>query len=61
MIFSHEELRRGTTIMAGASVMEMAGILFYRNPVLGDAVQTPALIGGYAILSRLGQPAWQAV
>ena len=39
--------------------MEMAGIPFYRNPVLDEAVCTVAIFGGYAILNRLGQPARQ--
>jgi len=41
--------------------MEMAGIPFYRNPVLGEAVCTVATFGDYAILNCLGQPARQAV
>jgi len=42
-------------------MMEMAGITFDRNPVLGDAVYTVAIFGGYAILNRLGQPARKVV
>jgi len=40
--------------------MEMSGVPFYRNPVLGHAVCTVAIFGGYAILNRLGQSARQA-
>ena len=41
--------------------MEMAGIPFYRNSTIRDAVYTVATFGGYAILNRLSQPARQAV
>jgi hypothetical protein len=41
--------------------MEMSGIPFYRNPVLGQAVCTVAIFGGYAILNRLDQSPGQAV
>lgn len=37
----------------------LAGIPFYRNQVLGDAVYTVAIFGGYAILNRLCQSARQ--
>ena len=45
---------------AGLSACYLAGIPFYRNQVLGDAVYTVAIFGGYAILNRLCQPAQQA-
>jgi hypothetical protein len=35
-------------------------IPFYRNQVLGDAVYTVAIFGGYTILNRLCQPTRQA-
>ena len=34
-----------------------AGVPFYRNQLLGDAVYTLALFGGHAVLSRLARPA----
>ena len=46
--------------MAGLSACYLAGIPFYRNEVLGDAVYTVAIFGGYAILNRLSQPERQA-
>jgi hypothetical protein len=46
--------------MAGLSACYLAGIPFYRNQVLGDAVYTVAIFGGYALLNRLCQPAQQA-
>jgi hypothetical protein len=44
---------------AGLSACYLAGIPFYRNQVLGDAVYTLAIFGGYAILNRWYQPARQ--
>jgi hypothetical protein len=38
----------------------LAGVPFYRNQMLGDAVYTFAIFGGYSVLSRLYQPARQA-
>jgi hypothetical protein len=46
--------------IAGLSACYLAGIPFYRNQVLGDAVYTGAIFGGYAVLHRLCQPARQA-
>ena len=46
--------------IGGLSECYVAGIPFYRNQVLGDAVYTVAIFGGYAILNRLCQPARQA-
>jgi len=46
--------------IGGLSECYLAGIPFYRNQVLGDAVYTVAIFGGYAILNRLCQPARQA-
>jgi len=45
---------------AGLSECYLAGIAFYRNQVLGDAVYTVAIFDGYAILNRLCRPARQA-
>jgi hypothetical protein len=47
--------------IGGLSECYLAGIPFYRNQVLGDAVYTVAIFGGYAILNRFCQPARQAV
>jgi len=47
--------------IGGLSECYLAGIPFYRNQVLGDAVYTVAIFGGYAVLNRLCQPARQAV
>ena len=47
-------------MMAGLSAGYLAGIPFYRNQVLGDAVYTVAIFGGYAVLNRLCQPERQA-
>jgi len=46
--------------IGGLSECYLAGIPFYRNQLLGDAVYTVAIFGGYAILNRLCQPARQA-
>jgi hypothetical protein len=46
--------------MAGLSTCYLAGIPFYRNQVLGDAVYTIAIFGGYALINRVRQPAQQA-
>jgi hypothetical protein len=51
---------RALVTMAGLSACYLAGIPFYRNEVLGDAVYTVAIFGGYAILNRLCQPERQA-
>jgi hypothetical protein len=45
---------------AGLSACFLAGIPFYRNQVLGDALYTVAIFGGYAALSHYCQPARQA-
>jgi uncharacterized protein DUF6580 len=44
---------------AGLSACYVAGIPFYQNQVLGDAVYTIAIFGGYTVLNRLCQPAPQ--
>lgn len=46
--------------MAGLSACYLAGIPFYRNQLLGDAVYTVAIFGGYAILNSWCQPARRA-
>jgi hypothetical protein len=46
--------------LGGLSECYLAGIPFYRNQVLGDAVYTVAIFGGYALLSRWCEPARQA-
>jgi hypothetical protein len=46
--------------LGGLSECYLAGIPFYRNQVLGDAVYTVAIFGGYALLNRLCEPARQA-
>jgi hypothetical protein len=46
--------------MAGLSACYLAGIPFYRNQVLGDAVYTVAIFGGYALINRRYEPAQQA-
>jgi hypothetical protein len=46
--------------MTGLSACFLAGIPFYENQVLGDAVYTAAIFGGYAIIRRHYQPARQA-
>jgi hypothetical protein len=46
--------------IGGLSECYLAGIPFYRNQLLGDAVYTVAIFGGDAILNRLCQPARQA-
>ena len=38
--------------MAGLATCFAAGIPFYRNQLLGDALYAVALFGGYAVLSR---------
>jgi hypothetical protein len=38
----------------------LAGVPFYRNQGLGDAVYTIAIFGGYAVIQRLCQPVQQA-
>ena len=48
-----------THTAAGLSACYRAGIPFYRNQLLGDAVYTLAIFGGYAILHRLFQPVRQ--
>lgn len=44
----------------GLSECYLAAIPFYQNQVLGDAVFTIAIFGGYAVLIRLCRPALQA-
>jgi hypothetical protein len=46
---------------SGLAACYVAGIPFYQNQVLGDAFYVLALFGGHALLSRLTQPAPQAV
>jgi len=46
--------------ISGLSACYLAGIPFYQDHVLGDAVYTVAIFGGYAILNRLCQPVRQA-
>jgi hypothetical protein len=46
--------------LGGLSECYLAGIPFYRNQVLGDAVYTVAIFGGYALLNRWCEPARQA-
>ena len=46
--------------IGGLSECYLAGIPFYQNQVLGDAVYTIAIFGGYAVLNRLWQPVRQA-
>ena len=46
--------------LGGLAECYLAGIPFYRNQVLGDALYTIAIFGGYAVLNRLYQPARQA-
>jgi hypothetical protein len=58
MVWATERLYPHT--MAGLSACYLAGIPFCRNQVLGDAVYTVAIFGGYAILNRLCQPERQA-
>jgi hypothetical protein len=58
MVWATEHLYSHT--LAGLSECFLAGVPFYRNQVLGDAVYTVAIFGGYAILNRLCQPARQA-
>jgi hypothetical protein len=41
---------------AGLSACFLAGMPFYQNQVLGDALYTVAIFGGYAALSRYFQP-----
>jgi hypothetical protein len=45
---------------AGLSACFLAGIPFYENQVLGDALYTVAIFGGYAALNRYCQPVQQA-
>jgi hypothetical protein len=58
MVWATERLYPHT--IGGLAECFLAGIPFYRNQVLGDAAYTVALFGGYAVLSRLCQPARQA-
>ena len=43
--------------MAGLTTCLAAGVPFYRNQLLGDAIYTVALFGGHYLLSRLARPA----
>jgi hypothetical protein len=43
--------------MAGFTTCMAAGVPFYRNQLLGDAIYTVALFGGHYLLSRLARPA----
>ena len=58
MVWATEQLYPHTA--GGLAECYLAGIPFYRNQILGDAVYTVAIFGGYAVLSRLCQPARQA-
>ena len=58
MVWATDQLYPHT--IGGLSECFLAGIPFYRNQVLGDAVYTVATFGGYAVLNRLCQPARQA-
>jgi hypothetical protein len=58
MVWATEQLYPHT--VGGLAQCYLAGIPFYRNQVLGDALYTVAIFGGYAVLSRLCQPARQA-
>ena len=58
MVWATDQLYPRT--LAGLAECFLAGIPFYRNQVLGDAVYTAAIFGGYAVLNRLCQPARQA-
>lgn len=58
MVWATEQLYPHT--LGGLSECFLAGIPFYRNQVLGDAVYTVAIFGGYALLNRLCQPVQQA-
>jgi hypothetical protein len=42
--------------LAGLSASYLAGIPFYQNQLLGDALYSAAIFGGYAALSRAWQP-----
>lgn len=42
--------------LAGLSASYVAGIPFYANQALGDALYTIAIFGGYAVLSQVWQP-----
>ncbi len=46
--------------IGGLSACYVAGIPFYQNQVLGDTVYSVGIFGGYAVVSRLCQPARQA-
>jgi hypothetical protein len=46
--------------MAGLSACYLAGIPFYQNQALGDALYTVAIFGGYAALNTFFQQARQA-
>jgi hypothetical protein len=58
MVWGTEQLYPHT--LAGLSDCFLAGIPFYRNQVLGDAVYTVGIFGGYALLNHWCQPARQA-
>jgi len=45
---------------SGLAACYVAGLPFYQNQLLGDAVYTLALFGAHALLSKLAQPAPQA-
>jgi hypothetical protein len=59
MVWASAELYPHTA--TGLSACYLAGVPFYRNQVLGDAVYTVAIFGGYAVVQRLCQPIQQAV
>ena len=58
MVWATDQLYPHT--LAGLTECYLAGIPFYRSQVLGDAVYTVAIFGGYEVLHRLCQPARQA-
>ena len=58
MVWATGRLYPHTT--AGLAASFVAGIPFYQNQVLGDAIYTVVLFGGYALLSRAFRPVPQA-
>jgi hypothetical protein len=54
MVFATGHLYPHTA--SGLSACFVAGIPFYRNQVLGDALYTAVLFGGHAVISRYVRP-----
>src|SRR5260370_6488684 len=54
MVWATDQLYPHT--FSGLAECYLAGIPFYRNQVLGDAVYTVAIFGGYTVLQPLGPP-----